>query len=104
VLIGMAGQFRFNLRSGNGRVVLSSQLYKSLADARSGIEYVRKNAAIESRFERRMAADGSPYFVLVARNKEIVGRSEIYSTNAAMEGGIRSVRISAPAAPVIKAA
>lgn len=44
-----------------------------------------------SRFERKTAKDGSPYFVLKAANGEIIGKSEMYSSVAAMENGIASV-------------
>ena len=37
-------QFFFNLKAGNGQVILTSELYKAKAGALNGIESVRKNA------------------------------------------------------------
>ena len=39
------GQFRFNLKAGNGEVIVSSEGYASKASAKNGIESVKKNAA-----------------------------------------------------------
>ncbi len=40
-----SGQFHFNLKSGNGQIIATSEMYKSKAAALNGIESVRKNAA-----------------------------------------------------------
>jgi uncharacterized protein YegP (UPF0339 family) len=39
------GQFRFNLKAGNGEIIATSESYTSKAAALKGIESVRKNAA-----------------------------------------------------------
>ena len=39
------GQFMFNLKAGNGEIILTSETYKSKESALNGIESVRKNAA-----------------------------------------------------------
>jgi uncharacterized protein len=90
------GSFRFNLKAGNHEVILASESYTTKAAAKIGIESVRKNAPNDERFERRTAKDGSPYFVLIATNKEIIGKSEMYSSAGAMENGIASVKANAP--------
>jgi uncharacterized protein len=86
-----AGKFSFSLKAGNHEVILTSQVYASKHDALEGIESVRKNSPIAERFERKMAKDKSPYFVLHADNGRTLGRSEMYSGAAAMENGIQSV-------------
>lgn len=95
-----AGNFRFNLKAGHHEVILTSESYTSKTSAQGGIESVKKNAAEDARYDRRTAKDGSPYFVLVAANNEIIGKSEMYSSAAAMEGGIASVRANAPTAEI----
>lgn len=89
-------QFMFNLRAGNHQVILSSQRYASKASAQQGIESVRKNAADDARYRRLMAKDGSAYFTLVAANGEIIGTSEMYTTTAARDKGIESVKTNGP--------
>lgn len=94
------GQFYFNLKAGNGEIILSSETYHSKAGAENGIQSVRTNAPVDSRYERKAASNGQPYFVLKAANGEPIGRSETYSSTGAMEHGIASVKSNAPGAPV----
>ena len=100
---GRTGKFRFNLKASNGQVILTSEAYEKRAAATKGIESVRKNSQNESRFERKTAKDGSPYFVLKAANGEPIGKSEMYRTKSSMENGIVSVTKNAPGAPVVDA-
>lgn len=95
---GKSGQFSFNLKATNGQVILSSETYKEKRSALNGIASVRKNGGDDKRFERRTAKDGSPYFVLLAANKEVIGKSEMYKSKASMENGIASVKKNAAGA------
>lgn len=42
--VDQAGEYRFNLKAGNGEIIASSQGYASKASALNGIESVRTNA------------------------------------------------------------
>ncbi|GGG88160.1 UPF0339 protein [Polaribacter pacificus] len=95
-----AGKFRFNLKAGNGQVILASQGYSSKAGCENGIDSVRKNSQNDAMFERCTAKDGSPYFNLKSSNGQVIGNSEMYSNNAAMENGVASVKKNAPDAKV----
>ncbi|MDG3582895.1 YegP family protein [Galbibacter pacificus] len=94
------GKFRFNLKASNGQVILSSQGYSSKASCENGIESVRTNSQNDDHFERLTATDGSPYFNLKASNGQVIGTSEMYSGNSAMENGIASVKTNAPKAEI----
>ncbi|MDH3497999.1 MAG: YegP family protein [Gemmatimonadota bacterium] len=95
-----AGKFMFNLKAGNGQIILTSESYASKSGAMGGIESVRTNAGMDERYDRRTSTSGKPYFVLLAANKEPIGRSEMYSSASAMENGIKSVKENAPTAKV----
>ena len=95
------GQFMFNLKAGNGQIILTSQRYRNKDSARDGIESVRKHAADDAYFERKTSTGGQPYFVLHAVNRQIIGQSEMYSSTAAMEKGIESVKANAATATVV---
>lgn len=97
---GSSGKYRFNLKAGNGEIILTSETYESKASAQDGIESVKTNAPTDSRYERKTASNGQPYFVLKAASGQIIGRSETYSSTSAMEGGIESVKKNAPGAEV----
>ncbi len=96
-----SGQFMFNLKAGNHEIILTSEEYTTKASALKGIESVRINAQDDDQFERKEATDGSAYFVLKARNGEVIGNSEMYTTVRGMERGIQSVMRNAPDAKVV---
>jgi uncharacterized protein YegP (UPF0339 family) len=95
------GKFRFNLKAGNGQIILTSETYESKQGAEKGIESVRKNAPDDNRYERKTAKNDEAYFVLKAGNGEQLGRSETYSSTSAMENGIESVKKNAPDALIV---
>jgi len=97
-----AGKYRFNLKAGNGEIILSSESYESKSGAENGIESVKKNAPDDVRYDRKTSSGGQPYFVLKAGNGEAIGRSETYSSTSAMENGINSVKSNAPGATVVE--
>jgi uncharacterized protein YegP (UPF0339 family) len=97
------GKFYFNLKAGNGQIILSSEMYDTRASAENGIESVKKNAGDAARYERKTSAKGEPYFVLNAANGQQIGRSETYSSDSAMENGIESVTTNAPGADIADA-
>ena len=97
-------QFMFNLMAANGEVILTSETYRQKRSAEQGAASVKANAGDDSRFERKTAKDGSPYFVLKAASGEIIGKSEMYSSVAAMEKGIASVVKNAAVAEIVDTA
>jgi uncharacterized protein len=95
-----AGKHMFNLHAGNHEVILTSESYESKASAKNGIESVRVNGIHDTRFERKTSTANQPYFVLKAGNGEPIGHSEMYTSIASMENGIRSVIENAPSAMI----
>lgn len=90
------GEFMFNLLAGNNEIILTSQIYKEKSGAMNGIESVQTNSQLEERFERKTASNGQFYFDLHAANRQVIGKSETYTTKAAMEKGIASVKKNGP--------
>lgn len=86
------GQFRFVLKAGNAETILTSELYKSKSSAESGIASVQTNCAADDKYERKTSSSGKPYFNLKAVNHQIIGTSQMYSSDAAREVGISSVK------------
>ena len=94
------GDFQFNLKAGNGEIILTSQGYSSKQACETGISSVKANAATDRQYHRLDAKDGRPYFNLVAGNGEIIGTSEMYSSASARDNGIESVKNNAPEAVI----
>lgn len=95
------GEFQFNLKAGNGQVILSSQGYTTKAACLNGIESVKKNSQDDARFDRKESTNGKPFFNLTATNGQNIGHSEMYESVAARENGIKSVMKNAPDAEVV---
>jgi uncharacterized protein len=88
-------KFHFNLLAGNGQIILQSEMYESKASAMNGIESVKKNAAVDTRYERLTSTKGEPYFVLKAGNHQVIGQSQMYSSESGMDNGIASCKTNA---------
>ena len=92
------GQFYFVLEAGNGQVILTSEMYVAKASAENGIASVRKNAGDDAHYERKEQANGHAMFNLKAANHQVIGTSQGYSSNAARDEGIASVKANAETA------
>lgn len=95
------GEFYFNLTASNGKVIGTSELYASKANADGGVDAViaalanptSAAAATEGpHFETFKGIDSKTYFRLRAGNGQIVLQSQGYSSKSAAEGGISSVK------------
>lgn len=100
VTTDQGGKFRFTLTAKNGQVVLTSQGYAAKAGCKDGIASVKTNAADAGNFERKEASNGKLFFNLLAKNKQVIGTSQMYASNASLEAGIQSVQANAPVAEI----
>ena len=97
---GKDDKYYFNLKAGNGEVILTSQGYKAKADCMNGIESVKKNSQSEDRFEVKKSNDGKDYFVLTATNGQTIGKSQMYKSESGCSNGMKSVTSSSVDASV----
>lgn len=109
------GEFRFNLKAGNGEIILSSEGYSSMASCKNGIASVQKNsvAGIEDqtvegyetlknpKFEVYKDKRGEFRFRLKAGNGENIGTGEGYKAKASCLNGIDSIKRNAPEAEIV---
>ena len=95
---GNDDKFYFRLTSRNGQNILSSQGYASKASCKNGIESVKANGTSDDRFEAQEATNGKFYFNLLAANKQVIGKSQMYANKQTCQGGIAAVqRVAAEA-------
>ena len=102
---------KFDLYAANGQTVLSSEVYRTAAACRKGVESVRRNAPaapVEDRtepdtrplpnpkFELYADKSGAFRFRLKARNGQIIAVSAPYRARSACLAGIESVKKNAP--------
>lgn len=94
-------QYYFRLKAGNGEIILQSEAYLGKDGAQNGIQSVRQHSPHDHYYERKLSSRSQPYFVLKASNGQIIGASQMYSTAAARDTGIASVKANGPSAPVV---
>ncbi|KRG71332.1 hypothetical protein ABB27_03540 [Stenotrophomonas terrae] len=94
------GQFYFVLKAGNAEVILTSERYTARSGAENGIASVQKNSPDEANYERKTASDGRYHFNLKAANHQVIGSSQMYSSQAAREAGITSVKGNGPSTTI----
>jgi len=102
VKVAKNGQFYFNLKAGNGEIILTSEMYKAKASCLNGIESVKKNAPDDEKYELLTAANGKLHFNLKAANHQVIGSSQMYASEASAKNGIESVKKNAPDADVVE--
>jgi len=89
------GQFMWNLKATNGKVVLTSERYKTKKAAENGIASVKKNCSRDACYDRKTTPSGKYRFNLVASNGQVVGASQNYASASGRNNGIRSVKANA---------
>ncbi len=95
-----SGEYYFRLKASNGQIILSSEGYKQKTSCKNGVESVKKNAADEKRFEPKQATNGKFFFNLKSSNGQVVGKSQMYDSEASMKNGMESVKNHATSAEV----
>ena len=108
---------KFDLKAANGQVILTSEVYTTVAACRKGIESVVRNAPIAKvenqteegwevlthpKFEMYQDKAGEYRFRLKARNGEIIAVSEGYAAKAGCRNGIESVQKNAVNAEIME--
>jgi len=93
---GKNGETYFNLKAGNGEIILKSEGYRDKASAHHGVESVRRNAPDAARYEKQTSTSGKFHFNLKAANHQVIGSSEMYDSERSRDAGIVSVMANAP--------
>ena len=106
---------KFDLKAGNGEVILTSEVYNSLRSCKAGIASVAKNgpvAALEDQTVEGFAKEKCPKFEvytdkagefrfrLKAKNGQVIGVGEGYKKKTSCLNGIESIRKNAVDAKV----
>jgi Uncharacterized conserved protein len=94
------GEFQFNLKAGNGEIILTSEGYTTKANCQTGIESVKRNSQDDARYDRKTAKNGKFYFTLNATNGQTIGMSEMYDNESGRTKGIDSVKSNAVIAEI----
>jgi len=85
-------KYHWVLKAPNHEIILKSENYHNLNDALNGIHSSQENSPFDKNYRSLTAKDNSPYFNLLAKNKKIIGTSEMYSSVQNRDIGIESVK------------
>lgn len=83
------GQWRFNLKSGNGATLLTSEGYSSRTAAINGVLSMQNNGVDPAMYQVRQTATGH-ILHLMAANHESIGFSQVYKTKSSATRAITS--------------
>ncbi|MCB1847969.1 MAG: YegP family protein [Halieaceae bacterium] len=86
------GEFFFNLLAANGQNILKSEMYSSKSSAMNGIASVQTNCGDEGQYECKTSGNGKTYFVLKAKNHQVIGQSQMYESESGCSNGMASVK------------
>ena len=86
------GEYFFNLLAANGQNILKSEMYSSRSAAMNGIASVQKNCTEDGQYECEESGNGKAYFVLKAKNHQVIGQSQMYESESGCANGIESCK------------
>ena len=86
------GEFFFNLLAANGQGILKSEMYSSRSAAMNGIASVQTNCGDDGQYECKTSGNDKTYFVLKAKNHQVIGQSQMYESDSGCQNGMESVK------------
>ena len=84
--------FRFRITSESGHLLLNSILFSDEHKAKNSARELPKIIAAQNVFERKTNHEGKFLFNLKNTNGVIIGQSQLYSSEAGMENGIKNLK------------
>ncbi|MEK0361638.1 YegP family protein [Pseudomonas sp. CBC3] len=101
IFLGADRQYYFRLKAPNGEKILASEGYTTKANCQNGIQSARINSPHDANYKRLTSLNVQYYFTLHAGNGQVIGKSEMYTSAQARDGGIAAVKGYGPSAPVV---
>ena len=101
IFLGTDRQYYFRLKAPNGEKILASEGYTTKANCQNGIQSVKTNSPYDANYKKLTSINSQYYFTLHASNGQVIGKSEMYTSAQARDGGITAVKAYGPSAPVV---
>lgn len=86
------GTYRFSVNTATGNIILESVDFPNIKDIRKSVAELQESFNESNVFERK--TDNSGKFLFQLKNKEgqLIGNSQLYSSEAGMENGIKNLK------------
>jgi|ERR1035437_4252461 uncharacterized protein YegP (UPF0339 family) len=94
--------FYFIMLTEKGQVILTSELYQTLLDCKTGIAQVRINCRIDTRYELKKTDENKYYFILKTQGCKVIGISEMYGTVSDIQLAIANVKRNGVNSPEVE--
>ena len=85
-------QCKFCLKTEKGHVLLTSISFPDEAEMRTNIAELSGKTQNPIRFERKTDTSGKFLFSILNSNRQIIGNSQLYDSEAGMENGIKNLK------------
>ncbi len=95
-----AEPFTFSFLDDDGKVIVKSENYAQKASAKNGIESVKKNSKLDTKYVLKESKNGKFFFNLKAGNGQIIATSALFNTEADRAKAIELLKSKAASAPV----
>jgi uncharacterized protein YegP (UPF0339 family) len=86
--------YQFRLKSAGGQTLLKSIDFNSKEDIENTVRQLSPLAQAHNSIERKTNYDGNFMFNLKDQNGRLIGKSQLYSSEAGMENGISNMKRS----------
>ena len=84
--------YQFELKTSTGQLLLSSIPFPNEEVTKKKVEELHPLMSKQTSFERRTDHSGKFHFNLKDANGSVIGNSQLYSSEAGMENGIKNLR------------
>ncbi|ELK4821617.1 TPA: DUF1508 domain-containing protein [Pseudomonas aeruginosa] len=86
------GQYHFSLHAANGEILLTSELFKSIEDAKNTIYLAIKYSNLDSAYKIKEASNGKFYFTLETDSGQVIGISRLYASRKSALNGKSAIK------------
>ncbi len=84
--------YQFELKTSTGQILLSSIPFPNEEVTKKKVEELHPLITKQTSFERRTNHSGKFHFNLKDANGSVIGNSQLYSSEAGMENGIKNLK------------
>lgn len=90
----------FNLKTNEGEIILYGETFKTISDCKQQIVFVKQHAYDYDCYHSKVTPNNQHYFYLYLNEDTLLGQSNKYKTEEALELGIASVMLYATIATI----
>lgn len=82
----------FHLKSDNKHTIASSKPYSDISTIKKEIDYIAKNTNLDRIYERKTNKEGHFYFNILDPKLNTSAASQLYTSKAGLENGIKAAK------------